>query len=194
MTVPLCSHRFLPTPSARRATKCAGARSPTRHISTHALREEGDGRALKPGSLHFQFLPTPSARRATCAVATIVIVAGHFYPRPPRGGRLEQAEVVEEPANFYPRPPRGGRHPPDAHSRRHRGHFYPRPPRGGRRGPTASIMPSRQNFYPRPPRGGRPVDVTAEDGSTKFLPTPSARRATANVPENKGYFLAAFVQ
>ena len=28
----------------------------------------------------------------------------------------------------------------------------------------------------------------------KFLPTPSARRATANVPENKGYFLAAFVQ
>ena len=27
-----------------------------------------------------------------------------------------------------------------------------------------------------------------------FLPTPSARRATANVPENKGYFLAAFVQ
>ena len=28
----------------------------------------------------------------------------------------------------------------------------------------------------------------------QFLPTPSARRATANVPENKGYFLAAFVQ
>ena len=28
----------------------------------------------------------------------------------------------------------------------------------------------------------------------EFLPTPSVRRATANVPENKGYFLAAFVQ
>ena len=32
------------------------------------------------------------------------------------------------------------------------------------------------------------------EAAVQFLPTPSARRATANVPENKGYFLAAFVQ
>ena len=80
--------------------------------------------------------------------------------------------------------------------------FYPRPPRGGRpsarfRSPTLCL-----NFYPRPPRGGRPELYTAgrlfngisihalrEEGdamrstpsstSSRFLSTPSARRATA---------------
>ncbi len=33
---------FLPTPSARRATRGAGCNSYVRLISTHALREEGD--------------------------------------------------------------------------------------------------------------------------------------------------------
>ena len=33
---------FLPTPSARRATSLSRARARSHHISTHALREEGD--------------------------------------------------------------------------------------------------------------------------------------------------------
>ena len=33
---------FLPTPSARRATRSRKLQSPTVMISTHALREEGD--------------------------------------------------------------------------------------------------------------------------------------------------------
>ena len=80
--------RFLPTPSARRATLTEIMVRPSISISTHALREEGDeiapqwtyayidisthalreegdgihsDRAFKAG----QFLPTPSARRAT---------------------------------------------------------------------------------------------------------------------------------
>ena len=36
----------------------------------------------------------------------------------------------------------------------------------------------REDFYPRSPRGERPVEVTAEDGSTKFLSTLPARGAT----------------
>ena len=80
--------RFLPTPSARRATReCRLQRGLEQHfyprpprggrpcnplitnrkkliISTHALREEGDH----------------PARRKT-------ITAQYFYPRPPRGGR-----------------------------------------------------------------------------------------------------------
>ena len=36
--------------------------------------------------------------------------------------------------------------------------------------------------------------LSAGSANFIFLPTPSVRRATANVPENKGYFLAAFVQ
>ena len=37
-----------------------------------------------------------------------------------------------------------------------------------------------KNFYPRPPRGGRPARLAIIDKErTKFLSTPSARRATA---------------
>ena len=79
---------------------------------------------------------------------------GHFYPRPPRGGRPVHRTVLlfcwiisihalrEEGdrqlqqgtntvANFYPRPPRGGRHSVGQFQALH-GNFYPRPPRGGR--------------------------------------------------------------
>ena len=58
------SHRFLSTPSARRATGAVeDARGP-QQISIHALREEGD--------------------RAIIGPATGI---ENFYPRPPRGGR-----------------------------------------------------------------------------------------------------------
>ena len=40
---------------------------PGRTISIHALREEGDGRNRAPGRM-----------------------GGHFYPRPPRGGRRQK--------------------------------------------------------------------------------------------------------
>ena len=79
-------------------------------ISIHALREEGDDvRQASPLTVCL-FLSTPSARRATGAVRfehdpdsisihalreegdlfnmATVDLAGHFYPRPPRGGRL----------------------------------------------------------------------------------------------------------
>ena len=61
----LSAGKFLSTPSARRATDMDrdGGRHP--EISIHALREEGD-------TLHCL------KRRTTM----------HFYPRPPRGGRL----------------------------------------------------------------------------------------------------------
>ena len=35
-----------------------------------------------------QFLPTPSARRATAPTFPGATDNLHFYPRPPRGGRL----------------------------------------------------------------------------------------------------------
>ena len=44
---------------------------------------------------------------------------------------------------------------------------------------------SRQNkhkyFYPRPPRGGRPSFCSGSTISSRFLSTPSARRATYDV-------------
>ena len=43
------------------------------------------------------FLSTPSARRATGLVADIGDVLGHFYPRPPRGGRPLQPVGLRTP-------------------------------------------------------------------------------------------------
>ena len=78
-------------------------------ISIHALREEGDVRAI-PAALSFPY----------------------FYPRPPRGGRpLAQQSTRYTGAYFYPRPPRGGRHGGGLAGGMDR-YFYPRPPRGGR--------------------------------------------------------------
>ena len=83
---------FLSTPSARRAT-FSGVfyRRYILGISIHALREEGDC-GLAYGTLSDpQFLSTPSARRATATTGSSLSRIGHFYPRPPRGGRPSSA-------------------------------------------------------------------------------------------------------
>ena len=121
------------------------------------------------------FLSTPSARRATGCSTTTTPSQTYFYPRPPRGGRLETVKTTITGCYFYPRPPRGGRplHPAmmvcslisihalreegDATGRHHgtaATDFYPRPPRGGRQ-TNAAGCPGCSYFYPRPPRGGR---------------------------------------
>ena len=79
--------------------------------------------------------------------------------------------------------------------------FYPRPPRGGRPGNSLNLKgayyisthalreegdavipkfaePIISHFYPRPPRGGRPAIWRPSSTPFRFLPTPSARRAT----------------
>ena len=62
---PASLYTFLSTPSARRATYPHRRRNSHDAISIHALREEGDD---------FPYLR--------------FLHASHFYPRPPRGGRL----------------------------------------------------------------------------------------------------------
>ena len=57
-------------------------------ISIHALREEGDESKTASVSGPWIFLSTPSARRATKYKDMIAARMKHFYPRPPRGGRL----------------------------------------------------------------------------------------------------------
>ena len=56
--------------------------------------------------------------------------------------------------------------------------FYPRPPRGGRHVVDVGSDTVLENFYPRHPRGGRPASPPCWSRPPKFLPTPSARRAT----------------
>ena len=145
---------FLSTPSARRATWRSTARCASQDISIHALREEGDTPVLPP-----------------CGAAS-----GHFYPRPPRGGRpgamlariraalisihalreegdQSNKNITAKVCYFYPRPPRGGRLLMPLLVRRAT-YFYPRPPRGGRQRAGVFTCPFFY-FYPRPPRGGR---------------------------------------
>ena len=147
------------------------------------------------------FLSTPSARRATVIRIKPRFSIVYFYPRPPRGGRLQQeVRRRNEPLDFYPRPPRGGRRlqgVPTAtdweisiHALREEGdslggdvilnqrNFYPRPPRGGRLRLTPRPPRCALYFYPRPPRGGRLTDVLELKTAQLFLSTPSARRAT----------------
>ena len=78
---------FLPTPSARRATRAAALQR--LHAADFYPRPPRGGRprCKRLAQRPISFLPTPSARRATI----ILPVKNHkfvdFYPRPPRGGR-----------------------------------------------------------------------------------------------------------
>ena len=87
--------QFLSTPSARRATYARRRRADGYVISIHALREEGDrpGRIRHgpAGCISIHALREegdqlrPASMRRCCS---------YFYPRPPRGGRLEQASSL----------------------------------------------------------------------------------------------------
>ncbi len=105
--IPGC--QFLPTPSARRATKELCDQIRHTFISTHALREEGDWWESIQQAVDNVFLPTPSARRATSGQPGLPARCRDFYPRPPRGGRPGEPHRAFERRDFYPRPPRGGR-------------------------------------------------------------------------------------
>ena len=113
----------------------------TFEISIHALREEGDA---------------PSGRNTPDTP--------NFYPRPPRGGRLEGAVHGIKTKDFYPRPPRGGRRV------------------------SGLVGASPTYFYPRPPRGGRQLARRLQGVQQGFLSTPSARRATLYPGRGGGYF------
>ena len=81
----------------------------------------------------------------------------HFYPRPPRGGRLGQAVVLAELNGFLSTP-------------------------SARRATREQLghVKIGNDFYPRPPRGGRHDRADDTVCRHKFLSTPSARRATGN--------------
>ena len=193
-------YKFLPTPSARRATPAARSRGRSEDISTHALREEGDRhQAGDPGvdgisthalreegdrnpekvrAAYERFLPTPSARRATQTVGPPGIAFG-FLPTPSARRATAELVILTRPmAYFYPRPPRGGRRdyvldPIIAKA------FLPTP--SARRATHKPIIISAhsQVFLPTP--SARRATLRAASCSAcqaSFLPTPSARRAT----------------
>ena len=146
-------------------------------ISIHALREEGDAAKSMWNAQPAEFLSTPSARRATPPGQVQQIRHVDFYPRPPRGGRRAQGSGRAAERNFYPRPPRGGR-----------------PSSGALPGPALKISIHALREEGDGSAGvGRSIELISihalrEEGDpdyrlqdndySKFLSTPSARRAT----------------
>ena len=188
----LADHEFLSTPSARRATSTALQGRRNQPISIHALREEGDrGKTERQQLCH-----------------------RYFYPRPPRGGRLQgrkqnnnEQEFLSTPSArratwpprwcsaacpyFYPRPPRGGRQKTGRTSAQTKELFLSTPSarratglRGGRKIPP-------KDFYPRPPRGGRRLCFRL-DGRPRvyFYPRPprGGRHTAAQAVQLAGNF------
>ena len=79
----------------------------------------------------------------------------YFYPRPPRGGRLDGLEAVNQFILI------------SIHALREEGDAI-----------LSESIRERDNFYPRPPRGGRLTPFPRQPRNNLFLSTPSARRAT----------------
>ena len=172
-------------------------------ISIHALREEGDVQTQTATRLGDAFLSTPSARRATVLRDTFdydISISIHALREE---GDVPPRASFSSSFYFYPRPPRGGRlNPPTQEEKAHQ--FLSTP--SARRATTRTTYADRaqmisihalreegdnigslspgptQNFYPRPPRGGRRFSYRPETvGCSPFLSTPSARRATVDL-------------
>ena len=96
--------RFLPTPSARRATPGPGQPLERSAISTHALREEGDGRR-HPRAAQHQGISTHALREeGDRAPPCYPKRERYFYPRPPRGGRPSRVFSFSSVSTFLPTP------------------------------------------------------------------------------------------
>ena len=127
-------------------------------ISIHALREEGDRQPCGQRGDNGVFLSTPSARRATLQVGyagKLFAISIHALREE---GDMSPCQRETSIIDFYPRPPRGGR---------------PRLQRVDIWLQTISIHALREE-------GDRSVRWWLRCAS-RFLSTPSARRATADV-------------
>ena len=145
---------FLSTPSARRATRYSLPAQVDRSISIHALCEEGDhlGRGGVGG-------------------------AGHFYPRPLRGGRRAELCAAGCGLPFLSTP--SARRATTAQLKKRqtiRISIHALCEEGD--WAQQSTGCTERYFYPRPLRGGRRAELCAAGCGLPFLSTPSARRAT----------------
>ena len=153
---PPWSYQFLSTPSARRATRHHHRRPDRSGISIHALREEGDVR-------HRRYSP----------------LIPHFYPRPPRGGRLQFFHRIRLGAKFLSTPSaRRATGMTTLTSRDSNISIHALREEGDVR--HRRYSPLIPHFYPRPPRGGRLTGGVFIFALSLFLSTPSARRATCS--------------
>ena len=126
----------------------------TPSISIHALRGEGDHKGSDKPLGRLAFLSTPSAGRATRRRVVVGRWVGHFYPRPPRGGRRETPLRTSRDRTFLSTPSAGrATTPPRKHFRPLKISIHALRGEGDTTAKRLSLSTS--YFYPRPPRGGR---------------------------------------
>ncbi len=129
-------------------------------ISIHALREEGDKLFFLSSAEVGGFLSTPSARRATKGIHAALHDVQISIHALREEGDIATFTALRWISNFYPRPPRGGRLDFSLLVHRH-GLFLSTPSARRATGPSRSFLPGCRYFYPRPPRGGRPCSRSA---------------------------------
>ena len=114
--------------------------------------------------------------------------APYFYPRPPRGGRLDGILADTVSVKFLSTPSARRATPRSPQKGKQVRIFLSTPSaRRATRVPEPGD-PGRIHFYPRPPRGGR-LNISGGSGDCKiFLSTPSARRATISTSSRTGKF------
>ena len=190
--------KFLPTPSARRATQTG--RSPDRGRYFYPRPPRGGRR--RPVDLleaDKRFLPTPSARRATLAVRRFFNWDA-FLPTPSARRATEELIQAYKAAKISTHALREEGDVEankiyevsiciSTHALREEGDQTTRPPTVRCPISTHALREegdpgrkqrglTRGDFYPRPPRGGRLFLLVDGAHRMEFLPTPSARRAT----------------
>ena len=179
---------FLSTPSARRATAQHGVTQCPLQISTHALREEGDGidRGIKDKDL--QFLSTPSARRAT-------ILAVHLDD-----GFDISIHALREEGDALPLLDQILRLGISIHALREEGDYTLKTAFPGISGisihalreegdaPAPRHPTQHTGFLSTPSARRATVPIPLDRSTWEFLSTPSARRATSG---DRGLFLCA---
>ena len=196
-------HRFLSTPSARRATGLFSKLFQPLVISIHALREEGDpaldgyqpagrrdfyprpprgGRRMitahRP-SLP-KFLSTPSARRATCTLFLLYnLIAISIHALREEGDDSPIYDKAEKNISIHALREEGD---PAGILMVNVSLAFLSTPSARRATRThGSHFILNGDFYPRPPRGGRPYALPSLYSTALFLSTPSARRATSGL-------------
>ena len=109
MPLPTLRSNFYPRPPRGGRLQELTSDHIPRTISIPALREEGDILKVRLGRVSMVFLSPPSARRATINGAALVTLFLISIPALREEGDTTMPPSFGSMENFYPRPPRGGR-------------------------------------------------------------------------------------
>ena len=105
-------------------------------------------------------------------------VQGHFYPRPPRGGRPAKFTISFSAKLFLSTPSARRATSTTAALQDSGDYFYPRPPRGGRQRLALRRLLFLEISIHALREEGDAQMIRRVRGESSFLSTPSARRAT----------------